>query len=502
MYLKQKIFFCFCICFISGIFLSAIFSWPFLLKGLGLFVSLILIFILGKYRKMAIIGFCLLFLVLGVWRYQVVESKINNNSLRDFNDLEQDVVIVGRIVKEPDVRFNSQKLTLKPKSIFFAGREYKNEKWGWILVSYRKYPEYKYGDVLKVIGKMETPAVFEDFNYKDYLAKSGIYSVVYWSEIEFLERNNYGGLVSMAYAKILDFKNKLRKSIHQNLSLPQSSILGAIILGDKSRMSDELKEKLNIIGIRHITAVSGLHITIISTILMSLLLGLGFYRGQAFYLSIIFIILFIIMIGLPSSAIRAGIMVSLYLLGQKIGRKSFSPRSIVIAAALMLAFNPLLLLGDVGFQLSFLAVMGIIYLKDSLDRLFRFIKLKALRDIISMTLSAQIFTLPVLVYNFGRISLIAPLINVLILPIVPFIMILGFVMAMLGIAWSLAGWIISFPVWFLLTYLVKVMDLFSQSWAAKTFDDVHWFWLIFSYLILGFFVWRLNRKKRLKFLDF
>jgi len=171
----------------------------------------------------------------------------------------------------------------------------------------------------------------------------------------------------------------------------------------------------------------------------------------------------------------------------------------------MLAVNPLLLLGDVGFQLSFLAVMGIIYLGPTLRNWLRFIpeeRFVNLRSILFMTFSAYIFTLPILIYNFGRISLVGPIVNVLVLPIVPLIMTLGFIFGLLGMIWSFLGWIFSLPAWFLLTYLLKVVDFFSHSWAAKTIENVHWFWLIISYLILGCLAWYLNKRERLKFLDY
>jgi len=461
---------------------------------------------LGKRAGLALIGFCLIFLVLGVWRHQIIEFRIKNNeailrgvrleaSRRKYNDSEETISFTGIIIREPDIRSNNIKLTVEPEEIRGKGK---------ILVTTGKYPEYKYGDRLKIIGKLETPPVFEDFNYQDYLKKEGIYSVIYWPQIESFGEETGRGRASTVYVKILSFKNKLRESVYSSLSPPQSSILGAMILGDKSRMSNDLKEKLNIAGVRHITAVSGMHIVILSGILMSLLLSLGLWRGQAFYFSIILISLFIIMTGLQPSGIRAGIMGGLFLLGQKIGRKSVSSRSIVMAAALMLAINPLLLLNDVGFQLSFLAVMGIIYLAPIFKNWLKFIpqKFTALKKIMAMTFAAQIFTLPILVYNFGRISLVAPLTNVLIIPFVYWIMIFGFIFALVGMIWQTLGWILSLPCLFLLTYLTKIVDFFSRPWAAKTIEDVHWLWLIISYLILGFLTWWLNKRERLKFLRY
>jgi len=520
---KSRIFFYLCLFFIFGIFLDSIvnklsFFTPHLYISGGLIIlGLILIFVFWRFKKLALIGFCLIFLVLGIWRHQAVELRILNDeatlrgfrleaSRRKYNDSEETISFTGIIVREPDIRSNNIKLTIEPEEIK-----------GKILVTTGRYPEYKYGDRLKIIGELKTPAVFaaskeaslapserEDFNYQDYLKKEGIYSVIYWPQIESLGEETGRGWASAIYGRILFFKNKLRESVYSSLSPPQSSILGAMILGDKSRMSNVLKEKLNIAGVRHITAVSGMHIVILSGILMSLLLGLGLWRGQAFYFSIILISLFIIMTGLQLSSIRAGIMGGLFLLGQKIGRKSVSSRSIVMAAALMLAINPLLLLNDVGFQLSFLAVMGIIYLAPIFKNWLRFIpqKFTALKKIMAMTFAAQIFTLPILVYNFGRISLVAPLTNVLILPFVYWIMIFGFIFGLVGIIWSFLGWVLSLPCLLLLTYVVKIVDFFSRPWAAKTIENVHWFWLIISYLILGFLTWRLNKREKLKFLNY
>ncbi len=421
-----------------------------------------------------------------------MELRIKNYELGRYNDSEEEIVLIGRVVKESDVRETNTKLTIE-------ARLPNGSQASKILVTVSRYPEYKYGDEIKITGKLQTPAVFEDFNYKDYLKKDGVYSVIYYPKVELLSRGEYKSFISASYAGILFFKDKLRQSIYKSLSPPQSSILGAMLLGDKSRMSLELKEKLNIAGVRHITAVSGMHILILSTILMSFLLGLGFWKGQAFYISIIIIFLFIAMTGFQASGVRAGIMGGLFLLGQKIGRKSVSSRAIVIAAGIILVINPLLLFYDVGFQLSFLAVLGIIYLSPAFKRWLRFVpevKFFNFRSILVMTFSAYIFTLPILIYNFGRISLVGPLTNVLILPFIYWIMIFGFIFGLAGMLWSGLGLILSLPCWLLLTYVVKIVDFFSKSWAAKTIENVHWLWLIIAYLILAVFVYWLERKEK------
>lgn len=501
-----------CLSFIGGIFISSFFLIYQSILSAVLILGALLISVfwpLGRlrindsYKKITIAGFCLLFLTLGIWRHQGVELNIINNGLKKFNDSEKSITLAGIVATEPDIREKSIKLTINTKQLTVNNEQV--DMGGKVLITAWRYPEYNYGDKLKITGKLESPTEnIDGFNYRDYLKKDGIYSIMSWPEIELLEKEIPSSVWGRGYTNILQFKEKLRRSIYQNLSPPQGSILGAMILGDKRKLTDNLKEKLNIAGLRHITAISGLHVTILTSILMAILIGLGFWRQQAFWFSIILIALFIIMTGFQPSALRAGIVGGLFLLGQYLGRTSLSSRSIVIAAALMLAHNPLLLKLDVGFQLSFLAMMGIICLMPIFqDWLRKIPPALQLRNVLAMTLSAQVFSLPILIYNFGHLSLVAPITNILIVPLLPLIMLLGFVFGLTGIIFQPLGWIFSWPAWGLLTYLTKLIDWFSSlPLAYLTIENLHWVWLIIFYLILGFIIWRLQESRKLRFLKY
>ncbi|MGB2762215.1 MAG: ComEC/Rec2 family competence protein [Minisyncoccales bacterium] len=487
----SKIFLCFCLSFILGIFLNSFFIFSLALILFFLILGILLISIppLYKRRGLIILGFCILFLSAGIYRQGIAELKAINNELRKYNDLEQKITLTGTIDKEPDIRENHTQLTIKINR-------------SKILITTGAYPQYQYGDRLKIKGRLETPKIFEDFNYKGYLAKDGIYSVMYYPEIRKANRERIS-VNSLVYSKVLDFKNELRESIFQNLSPPQSSILGAIILGDKRQISDEWKQKLNITGTRHITCVSGMHIIILAGILMWLGMALGLWRTQAFYFAIAFLILFIIMVGFPASAVRAGVMGGMFLFAEKIGRMKTADRALVFVAVLMLFQNPLLLRYDVGFQLSFLATLGIIYLLPVFQDYLKKIPIDFLKSILAMTLAAQVFTLPIIIYNFGYMSLVSPITNILIVPFIPFIMIFGFVFGFLGMVWQTLGWIFSFPALFLLTFITKIIDFFSQlPFVYLTIKNISWFWLIIAYSILTIITWRLNQKQKLKFLDY
>jgi len=408
------------------------------------------------------------------FRYHFLSKKFRDDNLNQYINSGEKATFQGEVVKEPDIRDVNTKLTIK-------ARLPERDRALKLLITTGRYPKYKYGDILEITGNLEKPAVFEDFNYKNYLKAKKINFVAYYPSVKLISRGPFSG-ISYVYSKILDFKNKLRKNLYSSISPPQSYILGAMILGDKDKISNDFKEKLNISGLRHLTAVSGLHIVIISSVFLSLFLFLGFWRKQAVHASLVFIFLFIALTGFQISSIRAGIMGSLFLLAPLFGRNSCSMRSLIIVGGAMLIINPFLFFYDVGFQLSFLAAMGIIYLSSTFKKYLK-------SDILAATFSAYIFTLPILIYSFGRISLVSFLTNFLVLPIIPVVMVLGFIASILGL------FIFFIPVWFLLTYIVKITEIFSQPCFAQEFINIHWIWLILSYFLLIPIAWYFNKRE-------
>jgi len=494
----SKIFLYFCLSFIGGIFLSSFFTISQIYILGFLILGILLISVFWKYKNLVVIGFCILFLVAGIWRHQQIELRIMNNELRGFNNREEKIELVGMVATEPSIRERSQKITVDGGQLIINGENISVS--GKILVTTRRYPEYQYGDKLKIRGLLKEPQIFEGFNYKNYLAKDGIYSVMDFPEIELIGKDFGNPLMK----RLFSLKNKLKEGLNRTMSPPQSGLLEALLFGDEENISKEWKDKFNLVGVRHITAVSGMNITIISVLILSFLLVLGFWRQQAFYFSVILIFLYILMIGAPASAIRAGIMALLFLTAQHFGRLSSGFRAVVFAAAVMLFLNPLLLKLDIGFQLSFLAILGIIYWQPFFLNLLKKIpKTLQLRNNLTSTFSAQIFTLPILIYNFGQISLISPIVNIFILPFLPMITILGFIFSFLGIFSQILGQILSWPAWLILTYILKTINFFSKiSFANLTLKNVSWIWLVISYLILGLITWRLNEKQKLKFLSY
>jgi len=484
---KSKIFLYFCLAFIGGIFVNSLTtaSQPCWL-GL-LFLGAILIPLFSKHKKPLIVSFCLIFLAMGIWRHQSFMLRIDHHEFSDYIGTEDSVALAGIINRQPDIGEKSVKLEFQADD--FEGK---------ILITTAQYPQYQYGDKIEVAGQIEEPMVFEDFNYREYLAKDGIYAVMYFPEIKIIKR----GLGNPLMRILFSVTDKLKESLNNIVPYPQSGLLEGLMFGSEGNIPKSWQEKFNVSGTRHITAVSGMNITIISSLVLGFLLAFGFWRNQAFYLSIVFVIFYILIIGAPSSAIRAGIMGILFLMAQYFGRLTNGFRALVLAAALMLFFNPLLLKADVGFQLSFLAALGLILLQPPLFSLFKRVPDKLqLRYSLSATLAAQVFTFPILIYNFGQIPLIGPLANVLIVPLLAPVTILGFFISVLGIIFLPLAQILSFPLWATLTYILKVVDFSSKiPFGALLLKKVSFVWVLTLYLLLGLGIWRWQKKQQLKFL--
>jgi competence protein ComEC len=484
----SKIFLYFCLAFTLGVFLNSFFHFSQLLVMDFLILGFIFIAVFWRYKKIAVFGFCVLFLALGIWRHQIAELKIVDNELQKLNDGEGKITLVGMVDEEPSISTKSIKLKIKTLQ-------------GSFLVTTSNYPQYQYGDVLEITGKLKTPAEdLQGFNYREYLSKEGIYSEMSWPAIKSTGENQ-GNFI---YKQLFGLKSKLKESISRLMSPPQSGLLEALLFGDEENISQEWKDKFNLTGTRHITAVSGMNITIIAALFMNFFIALGLWKKQAFYISVILLVLYILMIGAPQSGVRAAIMGILFLSASQFGRLSSAYRAVIFASTFMLFLNPLVLKLDIGFQLSFLAVMGLIFLQSwFLGILGKIPNVFQVRNSLAATLSAQVFTLPILIYNFGQISATGFLTNILIVPALPLLTIFGFILAIFGMVLYPLGILLSWPAWFLLSYLLKTIDFFSKfSFALIKIENFHWLWLTLFYLILFVFVWRLRERERLKNLEY
>ncbi|MAF14288.1 MAG: hypothetical protein CMI53_05380 [Parcubacteria group bacterium] len=447
---NSKIFRFFLICFIIGVALASFIAindfWLFLM---GLLIMIGSVFLWSKkFWRFIFIG--VIIIVVGIWRYQFSVPKIDETKISFY--VEQQVFFKGLVVKEADQRINHTKLTVEVQ-----GLENKKVN-GKVLVGVPLYPKYQYGDLVSISCKLRSPEPFNGFAYDRYLAKSDIYSQCSFPRVKLISRGNGDYLLT----KIFEFKNKLKLIINKNLPEPQASLFSAISLGSRRGVPQELSDKFSITGTSHLIAISGMHITIITVILMKIGLALYLPRKKVFWLVTLMLIGYVTMIGFPASAVRASTMGFLAMWALYLGRLNQSVNALIFAAFVMILVNPKILRDDIGFQLSFCAVIGLIYMSPMFEKwLAKMPSYLGIKESLQMTLAAQITTMPLIIFNFGRLSLIGLLANLLVLPVLPYLMIVGFSALLLSLVFTSYSFYLFWPVFFILSYLIKVIEWLS-----------------------------------------
>ena len=307
---------------------------------------------------------CALALLLGALRYDAaaLPQRFDEGHIAHYNDRGW-VAIRGVVVGEPDVRATYANLRLAAEELEVEGRE--REVRGLVLVRAPRYPEYRYGDELEVEGLLTTPPVFQDFSYKDYLARQGIYSLLRRPRITLLARGRGNPL----RAALLAFKGRAQAIIARILPEPQASLLTGILLGVEGGIPADLMEDFNRTGTTHIIAISGFNISIIAGLLSGLSARL-FGRRRATPFALAGIVLYTVLVGASAAVVRAAIMGCLYIIAAHYGRQTEALTSLVAAAVLMTAPNPHVL-WDVGFQLSFAATLGLVLYTPSIESCFQ-----------------------------------------------------------------------------------------------------------------------------------
>ncbi len=507
---KAKIFLICCLVFIAGIAIASFLPIELIQYDLrwftGIMACSVLLILFWRYKRIRISALIGLFLFLGFWRYAIGLPVNSPDKIWYYNG--ETVAMEGMISNELDIRDKNQKLEINVGAIrktspqpFPSKEEGVYKVSGKILVTTDLYPVYNYGDKLEITCDLQAPEQFQGFAYDRYLARYDIYSVCYYPRITLtpgpFPAASPAGEVSWFYAEVFKLKDKLREKINQGLNEPTASLAKAIILGDKKGITDDLREIFSQAGISHIVAISGMHISILAAMVMGLLLSIGLARRYAFYLASLFLIVYIILIGMPASAMRAGLMGFLVLLALNLGRLNKLTNSLVLAAAILLLINPKLLRDDIGFQLSFLAVLGIAYvyplLNDILDKI-KIPKFKGVRDLFIITIAAQAFTLPIIAYNFSQISIIAPLANLLVLWTLPFLMICT--ITAIGLCFLIPGLSVVFflPSWLLLEYIIMAPSYLVKIPYSYIEINYIWLgWLIIYYLISGWIIYRIKK---------
>ncbi len=428
------------------------------------------------------------------FRYRAFYQKIGDNSLSYYNG--QTIKVKAWVCEEASLDYKSRQLIICINS--YSKTEKRLIK-GRALIKTSLYPVYDYGDLLYISGKLKKPISFKSFNYPSYLALHHIYSVLYYPYLKKVPAKL--NIYQLIYRHLLDFKQGTQRIINRHLPEPEASLANAMLLAYRRALYPEEVKTFARVGLSHMLAISGTHISILSALIIDFFLFFGLKRRQSLYFVFIFLVTYPLLTGLSSSAVRASIMGLISFLAIYLKKKNSILIALISAAVLMLIVNPLLLHHDIGFQFSFLVTLGIIYiypifenytnhfLDQRLPSIGKKKIIKNILDIINISIVAQLTILPLALINFKQLSLIAPLANVLVIGLLPWLLssliaalILTFFVPVLAIVFF-------FPVYLILKLMLSISRYLAHfSWVVIQINNFRQEWVWGYYFVLLVFV--------------
>ncbi len=376
-------------------------------------------YVLERKRQFSSLAFSLffsiffIFLALGIVRVQLesVSPAFTCTSC----------TFIGTIVATPTTDDTYQTLVVQPQE-----RETLR-----VQVRVPLYPKYKAGDTVQVSGKVEVPKPLyphgdaQIFDYETYLLTHRIGSEMVYPKVEVIDGEPH----ELGYI-LMRFKESLVLRIGTNMSSPASLLASGMLFGD-SAMTKDLKQTFRSAGLSHIVVLSGFNIAILiscALVILSVVPLVLRIIGATLFVS-----LFLMMVGVEASVLRASIMAFISLLATLVGRTYVARQALLISLFVLCLYEPYALLYDASLHLSFLATAGIVYVYEPLYiYMHQYIRKEFWCELIGTTLSAYISTLPYIMYAFGSVSVYALIANMLVLPLVPITMLLAFVTVVLS----------------------------------------------------------------------
>lgn len=415
--------------------------------------------------------------------YVANKNKEYENKYLQFDDSQ--IKITGIIisdVKETDYMYTfTVKTELPIKS--------KNDNF---IVSVKK-SEYdiknlKYGNQIKVVGTYNEPSKarnYKGFDYKNYLKTKKIYGTIQASSIELMKENN----LSFITLTVNNFKNKIKSKLGKILPEKTASLAMGILLGDDSSIDEGVIQNFKNSNLSHMLAVSGTHVAYvlltINLILEKKIIGIRWRK----IITILVMLLFMLLTGMTPSVVRAGMAIIIHIIATLIYRKSDTANTIAISALLTLMYNPFNLF-NIGMQLSYAGTISIILFYSSLEdktktknKIFRYILESTI-----LSISANIFIIPIMAYYFNTISLTFIFSNLLAGPVLGISMILGIIVVITSfISLDFAG-LIAIILNLLLSMLMKISEIFSGFSLSKILITTPTIISVIAYYFLGLIV--------------
>lgn len=357
------------------------------------------------------------------------------------------------------------------------------------------YPQFSYGDVVDISGVLARPESFvtdsgRAFDYPNYLLTSDIEYIIESPKLTLISHGR-GNVVRRFFVRT---RQLFLRHLEEHVGEPYAGFASGVVLGVDGALSKDDEETFRRAGLIHIVVVSGYNITLVGDAIARILSALPY--GIASIGSSVGIVGFILLSGASATAIRAGIMAGLVLLARLVKRPYDMTRALAIAGFLMLVENPMILLYNPSFQLSFLATWGLSELSPVTTRLFARVPERfGLREICATTLATQIAVVPLLMYTAGSVSILSLASNILALPLVPVLMVASIALGALGFLPMLPMVPIAFAIEASSAYIFFIARLVSGfSFANISVPSVPTSLLVAIYIGLFFFAFIMKKR--------
>lgn len=388
-----------CVAFLVGIILSANFQFAKLqlfLIGIAALCVIALFFVKGQigYLLFVIVG-----LTLGICRYEYyLQHKFINSTVFE----NQKVHVTGQVEGEP------QWDAYRNYVFYIKNAKVNNQEVDGLIRIKTLTGNIYEGQVVSAYGKLKVGQ-----------GKAPTY--ISYAQTKVLESNQ---------PFMVSLKSKFLSGLNTSLPTQSSAFISGILIGSKSALPKDSIDILTSLGLSHIVAVSGYNLTILVGFLNRRFMKN--WRWGSLVSALWIILGFVLIAGGSPSIVRAGIMSALFLIVNYYGRRLSLVVCMSLVAVVMILIQPSSLVSDIGWQLSFASLLGITLLAPRISNILPS-RPKLLNDILSVTLAAQLATAGLVVYKFGQFSVVAPLTNLLIMPIIPLLMLIGFVSAVVGL---------------------------------------------------------------------
>lgn len=286
-------------------------------------------------------------------------------------------------------------------------------------------------------------------------------------------------------------------TLKQVYPAPESALLSGILVGGTSSFSNKMIDQFKHTGTLHLVALSGFNISIIIGYLGLLFYQLAVPRRWYMLLIGVSLVLFVLTVGPSESVVRASVMGFLVVLARHRGRDSSMRNVLAVTAVLMVMHTPTVLLSDIGFQLSFMATIGIVYLMPVLEIYAqRLPSLWQFKEALLMSVAAEVMVLPILLLQFEELAIFSPFVNMLVGPLIPMAMLFGFVGTMLGLINISLGQIFGLVGWVVSKIILQIIEWCSFLPMLVLPFSVSALWLIIYYCLIFWVVTKLSLQNK------